>query len=91
MTEAPRTPRPRRREEVVRIGGSVSIDSDEYVGGDVVVIGGSANINGEVDGEVVVIGGAARFGPQADIRGDITVVGGGIFARSGRNHSRRGQ
>ena len=67
-----------RREDIVRIGGSVSVDSDEYVRGDVVVIGGSANINGEVNGEVVVVGGSARFGPQADVRGDITVVGGGL-------------
>ncbi len=81
--EAPRTHRPRRREQVVRIGGSVSVDSDEYVRGDVVVIGGSANINGEVDGEVVVVGGSARFGPQADIRGDITVVGGGLSRDAG--------
>jgi len=76
--EAPRIPRARRREDIVRIGGSVSVDSDEYVRGDVVVIGGSANINGEVNGEVVVVGGSARFGPQADVRGDITVVGGGL-------------
>ena len=76
--EVPRMPRNRRREDIVRIGGSVSVDSDEYVRGDVVVIGGSANINGEVDGEVVVVGGSARFGPQADVRGDITIVGGGL-------------
>jgi hypothetical protein len=75
-TDVPRTPRAKRREDIVRIGGSVSVDSDEYVRGDVVVIGGSANINGEVDGEVVVVGGSARFGPQADVRGDITIVGG---------------
>jgi hypothetical protein len=81
--ETPRRHRPRRREQVVRIGGSVSVDSDEYVRGDVVVIGGSANINGEVDGEVVVVGGSARFGPQADIRGDITVVGGGLSRDAG--------
>jgi hypothetical protein len=81
--ETPRVQRPRRREQVVRIGGSVSVDSDEYVRGDVVVIGGSANINGEVDGEVVVVGGSARFGPQADIRGDITVVGGGLSRDAG--------
>ena len=76
--QVPRTPRARRREDIVRIGGSVTVDSDEYVRGDVVVVGGSASINGEVDGEVVVVGGSARFGPQADIRGDITVVGGGV-------------
>ena len=51
--------------------------------GDVVVIGGSANINGEVNGEVVVVGGSARFGPQADVRGDITVVGGGLTREPG--------
>ena len=76
--QAPRTPRARRREDIVRIGGSVTVDSDEFVRGDVVVVGGSASINGEVDGEVVVVGGSARFGPQADVRGDITVIGGGL-------------
>lgn len=76
--EVARTPRTRQREDIVRIGGSVTVDNDESVRGDVVVIGGSANINGEVDGEVVVVGGSARFGPQADVRGDITVVGGGL-------------
>jgi hypothetical protein len=76
--EVPRTPRARRREDIVRIGGSVTVDSDEFVRGDVVVVGGSASINGEVDGEIVVVGGSARFGPQADVRGDITVVGGGL-------------
>lgn len=81
--QPPRIPRARRREDIVRIGGSVSVDNDEYVRGDVVVIGGSANINGEVDGEVVVVGGSARFGPQADVRGDITVVGGGLSRDSG--------
>ncbi len=81
--EVPRTPRARQREDIVRIGGSVSVDSDEYVRGDVVVIGGSANINGEVNGEIVVVGGSARFGPQADVRGDITVVGGGLSRDSG--------
>jgi hypothetical protein len=76
--QIPRMPRARRREDIVRIGGSVTVDSDEFVRGDVVVVGGSASINGEVDGEVVVVGGSARFGPQADVRGDITVVGGGL-------------
>ena len=73
-----RTSRTRRREDIVRIGGSVSVDNDEYVSGDVVVIGGNATIDGEVDGEVVVVGGSARFGPQADVHGDTTVVGGGL-------------
>ncbi len=81
--QQPRTPRARRREDIVRIGGSVTVDSDEMVHGDVVVIGGSASINGEVHGEVVVVGGSARFGPEADVRGDITVVGGGLLRDPG--------
>jgi hypothetical protein len=81
--QAPSRPRARRREDIVRIGGSVSVDSDEYVRGDVVVIGGSASINGEVDGEVVVVGGSARFGPEADVHGDTTVVGGGLSRDAG--------
>jgi hypothetical protein len=71
-------PRARRREDVVRIGGSVMVEADESVRGDVVAIGGGATINGEVNGDVVVVGGSARFGPQAFVRGDVTAVGGGV-------------
>jgi hypothetical protein len=74
----PTIPRARRREDVVRIGGSVTVEADESVRGDVVAIGGSARIDGEVDGDVVVVGGSARFGPQANVRGDVTAVGGGV-------------
>jgi hypothetical protein len=70
--------RPRRRNDVVRIGGSVSIDADESIEGDVVVIGGSASVDGQIDGELVVVGGSATLGPQADIGRDVTVVGGGL-------------
>ncbi|HKY23425.1 MAG TPA: hypothetical protein VJM31_19575 [Vicinamibacterales bacterium] len=73
-----RAPRARQRDEIVRIGGSVTLDSDETVTGDVVVIGGSATIDGQIDGELVVVGGSATLGPQADIRRDVTVIGGGL-------------
>jgi hypothetical protein len=76
--ERPSIPRPRRREDIVRIGGSVTVDADESVHGDVVAVGGSAEVNGEVDGDVVVVGGRAVFGPQAYVRGDVTAVGGGV-------------
>lgn len=76
--DRPPIPRPRRREDIVRIGGGVTVDADESVRGDVVAIGGSAEVNGEVDGDVVVVGGRAIFGPQAYVRGDVTAVGGGV-------------
>ncbi len=80
--ETPSIPRARRRGEIVRIGGSVSVESDEYVRGDVVSIGGTATIDGEVDGDVVVIGGGARLGPLAYVHGDVTSIGGGVFRDS---------
>jgi len=76
--QRPEIPRPRRRQDVVRIGGSVTIEADEFVRGDVVAVGGSATIDGEVDGDVVVVGGSATFGPTAYVRGDVTSVGGGV-------------
>jgi len=71
-------PRTIRRDDIVRIGGSVEVRSDEHVTGDVVAIGGSARVDGRVDGEVVVIGGSLYLGPNAVIRNDVVAVGGGI-------------
>ena len=43
----------------------------------IVVIGGSATINGRAEDDVVVIGGSVRVGPTAVVRGDIVAIGGG--------------
>lgn len=66
------------RDDVLRIGSSVTIDNDERVRGDVAVIGGSLRVDGEVTGNIVVIGGTARFGPEAEVRGEVTIVGGSL-------------
>jgi hypothetical protein len=68
--------RSRRRDALVRIGGNAEVGADEFVEDDVVVIGGNATIDGEVDGDLVVVGGSARLGPRANIHRDVTVVGG---------------
>ena len=84
--------RPARRttmSDIVRVFGSVTVDTDERVRGDVVVIAGSLSIDGEVTGDVVVVGGSARFGPNAVLRRDVTVVGGSI-SRSPTAEFRRG-
>jgi hypothetical protein len=79
-TAAPGASQPPARTErtgaLVRFGGSATVPANETVTDDVVVIGGSANIDGRVDGEVVVVGGTAQLGPHADIARDVTVVGG---------------
>jgi hypothetical protein len=67
----------------VRFGGDVSVDEDEAVRDDVVVIFGSAHINGRVDGAVVAVGGSVILGAKAHVVGDVTAVGGGIERASG--------
>lgn len=71
------TPRTRRG-DIVRIGGNVTVARDEVVSGDVVTIGGSADIDGEVTGDVAVVGGSLTLGPDAIVRRDVSVVGGAL-------------
>ena len=70
--------RTRRSESLVRVGGSVTVDEDEIVEGDVVVIGGDVTVNGQVTGDVVAIGGSIRLGPHADIGKDVATIGSSI-------------
>ena len=42
----------------------------------IVVIAGSATINGRVDDDVVVLGGTLRLGPTAVVQGDVVAIGG---------------
>ncbi len=77
---------PRRRvvrRDIVRFGGSVKVDVDERVRGDVVVVGGSLDVEGEVDGDVTVVGGSARFGPESIAHREVTVVGGRLTRAPG--------
>jgi hypothetical protein len=79
--QPPQPPEPlrsRRSSDRVHIGGSVTVDADETIDGDVVAIGGSARVRGEVRGEVVAIGGYVELGPNAIVRKGITVVGGTV-------------
>lgn len=73
----------RRRGALVRIGGSATVERDEIVDDDVVVVGGSARVDGQVNGEVVVVGGSLNLGPEANVTGDVTVVGGSLSRSPG--------
>src|SRR5262249_11500977 len=57
-SDVPSPPRTRRSNERVRIGGRVVVDADEVVS-EVVLIGGTARIDGQVNGDVAIIGGRA--------------------------------
>ena len=65
-----------RSGDVVRFSGDVTVGRDERVDGDVVVIFGSADVDGEVTGDLVVVMGPLNLGPEAVVRGDVSVVGG---------------
>ena len=77
---APPAPEARRtvRRNVVRFGGDVHVPADERLEGDVVLIGGSLRVDGEVTRDIVVIGGSAAFGPEAVARREVTIVGGRV-------------
>jgi hypothetical protein len=62
----------------MRFGGSVTVDRDEAVKGDVVVIGGSARIRGEVEGDVVAVGGSVDLDAASHVTGDVVAIGGTI-------------
>src|SRR4051812_49421090 len=63
----------------VVFGDNVEVKEGEEVH-DVVVIGGSATVNGKVTGDCVVIGGTVELGPKAELERDLTVVGGVLDA-----------
>jgi hypothetical protein len=70
----PDVPNRRNSGDVVRVGGNARVAPGEVIFGDVVVIGGRSDIEGEVRGNVVTIGGAMTLGPQADVRGDAVAI-----------------
>ena len=67
----------------VRFGGDIAVGLNERIQGDVVSIGGSVDVQGEVTGDVVAVGGPVTLGPQAVVRGDLNVVGGSLTRATG--------
>lgn len=62
----------------LRILRSYNLSEGETASEPVVVLGGSARINGHAEDDVVVIGGTLRLGPKAVVDGDVVTVGGEI-------------
>jgi len=62
----------------IAFGQDVRIERDEEVTEAVVVVGGSATIDGRVRDGIVVVGGNVYLSATADVRGDIVLVGGQI-------------
>ena len=66
-----------------RLGGDVTVKAGEAVGSDVVVVLGSAHVEGRVDGDVVAVGGSVYLGPKSDVQGSVTSVGGQVARADG--------
>ena len=60
----------------IRIGRDYVLPADQVSTRPVIVIGGSATIDGRVEDDLVVIGGAVRIGPAGQVRGDLVSLGG---------------
>lgn len=71
------------RGDRVRFGGDITVGADERIQGDVVSLGGSVTVEGEVTGDVVAIGGPVTLGPGAIVRRDLSVIGGSLSRAPG--------
>jgi hypothetical protein len=67
----------------IGIGRDIHVPRDEEVADAVVVVGGSARIDGRVREGIIVVGGNLHLGPAADVRGDVALVGGEITREAG--------
>jgi hypothetical protein len=67
----------------IAIGRSIHVPADEEVNDAVVVVAGSARVDGRVRDGVVVVGGNLEVGRRADIRGEVVVVGGRVIREAG--------
>lgn len=83
--ETPSRPTSRSRSSRNSLGDLVVLGNDVVVkenetAHDVVVIGGSALIDGKVTGDLVVVFGRVQLGPRSEVRRDLTIVGGTLEA-----------
>lgn len=69
-------------DEVVRVGTSYTLPAGERRD-QVVVVMGTATVDGHVAGDVVVVLGDLRLGPSAIVDGNIVVAGGSVGVREG--------
>jgi hypothetical protein len=70
-------PYPDRRDGVhLRILNDYELPAGATSREPIVIIAGSATIDGRVEDDVVVVGGTLRVGPNAVIRGDVVAIGG---------------
>lgn len=83
----PRNGRSSGRHDRVSIGNDTAVKEGETVH-DLVVIGGSAVVDGTVTGDLVTILGNVKLGPKAEVKRDLVVIGGKLDADPGATLAR---
>ena len=68
--------------EVFEFGSHYTLPAGQSVE-ELVIVGGSATIRGQVEGDAVVIGGSAELAGTASVDGDFVVVGGSVAVAPG--------
>jgi hypothetical protein len=70
-------------DDMVVFGGQHQVIKEgQEIGGDLVVISGSADVYGKVDGDAVALGGKIYIAPQGHVNGSLVNVGGTIDNQS---------
>ncbi|HEX7243191.1 MAG TPA: hypothetical protein VF263_23100 [Longimicrobiaceae bacterium] len=72
------------REGVSVLTGDQTVAEGEVIDGDMVVIGGSLRVRGEIRGNAVVTGGDLRLERGGTVHGDAVVTGGRLVNQGGR-------
>ena len=62
----------------IRVGRDYHLPADQIASWPIIVIGGSATIDGRVEDDLVVIGGRVQIGPSAQVRANVVAVGGQV-------------
>ena len=81
------TPPVRRSGARIGVAKRIVVAEDEEVRDAVVSIGAPVRIEGRVRDGVVVVGGDLELAPTADVRGDLTVIGGALTIADGAKHA----
>jgi hypothetical protein len=69
--------------EIVRMGEDITVGHGKRVRGDVVAVGGSVTIYGQVTGDVIAVGGNVTLMSGSMVRGDAVSVGGTLEREEG--------
>lgn len=64
--------------DLVAFGANVTLEKNSVVTGDVVILGGDADVNGRIDGDLASFGGKIRLGEESVITGDMVSFGGRV-------------